>query len=329
MMFAWATAAFLLSALVVGTLLRTGLAWRIATDHPNARSMHSRVTPRVGGLGVMAALLLAVALAPADLPTRALGGLALCLCAMSLVDDRRGLPVRLRFGAHCLAAFLAVWVTGAYHVGWGWALVAGLACVWMTNLYNFMDGSDGMAGGMALFGFGALAIAASSNGIGTMAAMTALGALGFLCFNWHPARVFMGDCGSVPLGFLAAALGIHGMSGGVWPWWFAPWVFSPFIVDATVTLLRRGLRGERVWQAHREHYYQRAIRMGAGHARVAAGWYAAMLVAAVTALCALRQGSGKLALALAGIVAAAFVIVALMIDIRWHRHQSKQDTTHA
>ncbi|MFA9439828.1 glycosyltransferase family 4 protein [Uliginosibacterium sp. sgz301328] len=318
-----------MSALVVGVLLRTGLAWRIATDHPNARSMHTRVTPRVGGLGVMAAVLLAVALAPADLTTRVLGALALGLCVMSLIDDRHGLPVRLRFGAHCLTAALAVWGTGMYHMGWAWAFAAGLVCVWMTNLYNFMDGSDGMAGGMALIGFGALAVAAPSAGIGTMAAMTACGALGFLYFNWHPARIFMGDCGSVPLGFLAAALGMHGVAGGAWPWWFAPWVFSPFIMDATATLVRRGLRGERVWQAHREHYYQRAIRMGAGHARVAAGWYAAMLVAAATALHALSHGSAQLAFALAGIVTAIFVIVALAIDIRWRRHQSKQDTTHA
>jgi UDP-N-acetylmuramyl pentapeptide phosphotransferase/UDP-N-acetylglucosamine-1-phosphate transferase len=93
----------------------------------------------------------------------------------------------------------------------------------------------------------------------------AAAAAGFLCFNFHPARIFMGDVGSVPLGFTAGALGLVGWRSGAWPLWFPLLVFAPFILDATVTLLRRALRGEKVWQAHRSHYYQRMVQMGLGH----------------------------------------------------------------
>jgi UDP-N-acetylmuramyl pentapeptide phosphotransferase/UDP-N-acetylglucosamine-1-phosphate transferase len=121
---------------------------------------------------------------------------------------------------------------------------------------------------MAVIGFGTLALAAGVHGdvgLAALCASIAAAAAGFLCFNFPPARIFMGDSGSVPLGLLAASLGLVGVEGAVWPLWFPLLVFSPFIVDATVTLVRRALRGERVWQAHRSHYYQRMVRMGFGH----------------------------------------------------------------
>jgi UDP-N-acetylmuramyl pentapeptide phosphotransferase/UDP-N-acetylglucosamine-1-phosphate transferase len=149
-----------------------------------------------------------------------------------------------------------------------------------------MDGANGLAGGMAVFGFAAYALAASLGGqydLALWSACIAAAAVGFLAFNFDPARIFMGDVGSVPLGFLAAVIGLQGWWSGAWPAWFPLLVFSVFIVDATVTLLRRGLRGERVWLAHREHYYQRLIRSGWSHRRLALTAYLLMFAAAGSA----------------------------------------------
>jgi UDP-N-acetylmuramyl pentapeptide phosphotransferase/UDP-N-acetylglucosamine-1-phosphate transferase len=157
----------------------------------------------------------------------------------------------------------------------------------MSNLYNFMDGSDGLAGGMALFGFGFYGVAAAWAGDPSFALLclsVAGAALGFLFFNFPPARIFMGDCGSVPLGFLAAALGVIGWHNHYWPAWFPALVFSPFVVDASVTLVRRGSRGERVWRAHRSHYYQRLVQAGWGHRNTGLMEYALMIVCGLAAL---------------------------------------------
>lgn len=160
--------------------------------------------------------------------------------------------------------------------------------VWSTNLFNFMDGADGLAGGMALIGFGTYGYAAftvvPSSDLSIVAAIIAGASLGFLLFNFPPARVFMGDAGSIPLGFLAAVLGLYGVFLEVWPVWFPVLVFSPFIVDATVTLCRRLVKGEKFWLAHRQHYYQRLILSGWSHRRTTLAYYVVMLTGAVSAL---------------------------------------------
>ncbi|MDO9467621.1 MAG: glycosyltransferase family 4 protein [Thiobacillus sp.] len=289
-------------------------------DHPNERSLHVTPTPRIGGLGILAGVGVAsIWLAGAGLLQAALPVVlaAFALAAVSVLDDVRGLPVALRFLAHFVAAAACMLALGMT----GWNLLAGtLAVVWMTNLYNFMDGSDGLAGGMAAIGFGALALAAmlgDAAGLAAVCAAIAAAALAFLRFNFPPARVFMGDAGSIPLGFLAASLGILGGLQGVWPWLFPLLVFSPFIVDASVTLIRRGLRGEKVWQAHRSHYYQRVVLLGATHRQLALAAYALMLAAAALAfalLLYLQYTAWLLILS-----AAIYLLIFLVIDRRWHR----------
>jgi UDP-N-acetylmuramyl pentapeptide phosphotransferase/UDP-N-acetylglucosamine-1-phosphate transferase len=163
----------------------------------------------------------------------------------------------------------------------------------MTNLFNFMDGSDGLAGGMAAIGFGALAAGAAAAGamaLALTAAAIASASVGFLLHNFPPARVFLGDAGSVPLGFLAAALGLHGMLVGAWPLWFPFLVFSPFIADATVTILRRAARRERFWRAHRGHFYQRLVLAGWSRRALALRAYALMAAAGLSALAGRAQG---------------------------------------
>jgi UDP-N-acetylmuramyl pentapeptide phosphotransferase/UDP-N-acetylglucosamine-1-phosphate transferase len=236
---------------------------------------------------------------------------------ISVLDDVRGLSVVLRFLTHLIVAVACLLVLGLT----GWSLLLGtLAVVWMTNLFNFMDGADGLAGGMAALGFGALALAAwhgDAPGLSVFCASIAAAALAFLRFNFPPARVFMGDAGSIPLGFLAASLGILGAMQRVWPWMFPLLVFSPFIVDASVTLVRRGLRGEKIWQAHRSHYYQRVVLMGASHRQLALNAYVLMLVNAALAFMLLGMPQHA-AWILVG-WAAMHSLIFMAIDRRWQR----------
>ncbi|MCA3781544.1 MAG: glycosyltransferase family 4 protein [Burkholderia sp.] len=315
-----ALAAAVASTLILRTLLATGLAWRLATDIPNDRSLHTLPTPRVGGWGIVPVSVIAILwLAPSMwLVAVAAAGLA----ALSQLDDRRGLPARVRFAAH-LAAVVAL--IAVYPAAAPWWLLAGVgfAMVWLTNLYNFMDGADGLAGGMALFGFGAYAAAALAGAqpapdLVVGGAAIAGAAFGFLLLNFHPAKLFLGDAGSIPLGFLAGALGYWGWHGGVWPIWFPAIVFSPFIADASVTLARRLLRGEKFWQAHREHYYQRMVRSGTGHRRTAIYWYLVMLAGIITGLWAL----GRPTMQQWGLLVAWYGVLACIgcaIDARWRR----------
>jgi UDP-N-acetylmuramyl pentapeptide phosphotransferase/UDP-N-acetylglucosamine-1-phosphate transferase len=167
--------------------------------------------------------------------------------------------------------------------------------MWMTNLYNFMDGMDGFAGGMTILGFGCLAYVAwthGNHGLAGLSLLIAGAAAGFLRYNFPPARIFMGDVGSVPLGFLAGASAVIGIHGGLFDFWVPMLVFSPFVIDATVTLLKRLLRGEKVWQAHLDHYYQRLVLAGWGHRKVVLAEYGLMLASGVCAILYLNVEEG-------------------------------------
>jgi UDP-N-acetylmuramyl pentapeptide phosphotransferase/UDP-N-acetylglucosamine-1-phosphate transferase len=319
-MLALAPLAAFFAAVLVARLLLTPAGRRLALDTPNDRSLHANPVPRTGGIAIIAGVAVACALAPPG-PAVTLGA-ALALGAVSFLDDLRHLPTLARLAAH-LAAAAAVLV---YELGYAEPVLFAtflLAIVWYTNLYNFMDGSDGLAGGMAVIGFGAYAIAAQLSGASPFAALcaaVAAAAAGFLVFNFPPARLFMGDAGSVPLGFLAGALGVVGWGRGYWPIWFPLLVFAPFVCDATLTLLRRALRRERVWQAHRDHYYQRLVRMGFGHRGTALIEYAVMGGCAAIALLARREPSTVQAGALA-LAAALLIAIAFWVDLRWARQR--------
>ncbi|WP_250519697.1 glycosyltransferase family 4 protein [Caballeronia sp. NCTM1] len=319
-----AVLAFAACALILRTLIRTGLAWRLATDIPNERSLHERPTPRVGGWGIVPVAVVALLVAAPSMWLVA--ACAVFLAAVSQIDDRRGLPARVRFAAHIVAVTLVIVAHPANAPWWALAFV-GFLMLWLVNLYNFMDGSDGLAGGMALFGFGGYALAALAGpapqaDLGLASAAIAGAAAGFLTLNFHPARIFLGDAGSIPLGFLAGALGFWGWQRGAWPVWFPALVFSPFIADATVTLLRRLARGEKFWQAHREHYYQRMVRLGIGHARTALTWYLLMLAGMILANWALWFSVTGQWAAVAG-WAVVVVAAGAVVDAQWRRHETR------
>ena len=271
---------------------------------------------------MLPSIMLAWLLLPEGLAFWVAAASAGALCLLSYVDDRIGLPIVLRLSLHFAAAVMFVLAIALPPVI---SVAATLVIVWSTNLYNFMDGSDGLAGGMALVGFSCFAIAAAHDlpALALACACIAAGAAGFLLFNFNPARVFLGDAGSIPLGFLVGAIGIIGWHATLWDAWFPLLVFAPFIVDASFTLLRRAFKGERIWEAHHDHYYQRLVRMGWSHRRLALVEYALMLAVAIAAL-VLRcvapdvQLAGLLALA-AGMASLMFVI-----DRRWMRHQGTQ-----
>jgi UDP-N-acetylmuramyl pentapeptide phosphotransferase/UDP-N-acetylglucosamine-1-phosphate transferase len=274
-------------------------------DHPNDRSLHDQPMPRGGGLAILIAIIvcgtIVILLSPASsLLWIGLG--ILIVASVSFIDDRHAVPPLYRFVAHAAAAVVLLY--GGFilqrllipGVSWEWssivgAIVSALFIVWMINLYNFMDGMDGFAGGMAVLGFGAFAAMGWMAGHGTFFAISLIivaASAGFLIFNFPPARIFMGDVGSSTLGLLAAALSLWGAREGVFPFWVAVLVFSPFIMDATVTLIRRLLRREKVWQAHKTHYYQQLVQAGWGHRKTVLLEYAIMLGCGVSALWSMR-----------------------------------------
>jgi UDP-N-acetylmuramyl pentapeptide phosphotransferase/UDP-N-acetylglucosamine-1-phosphate transferase len=304
--------AIFVSWLMLWLLLRTG---RLPVDTPNERSLHRLPLPRGGGLAIWVGTLAGSIWLPQPQPWVAP---LLLLVGVSLWDDRRGVSVALRLAAQLAAATGWLWL-GAPGGAAGLPLVV-LVIVWMTNLYNFMDGSDGLAATMTIIGFGAYAVAAGRTGLAEAPIMAAVVAatIPFLAFNRPPARIMLGDVGAIPLGFLAAVFGIGGWQARYWPAWFPLLVFMPFIADATLTLGRRLFSGAPVWRAHRDHYYQRLVRMGLGHGGTLAVYCALMLGTATSALAALVRApdAGTTVLAL---WTATLLLLYAGIGYHWHR----------
>lgn len=262
-------------------------------DLPNERSSHSRSTPRGGGLGLAVAHLLGVLIAgllsdfSRDLGIALLGG-GLLVAAIGLRDDFQHVDASRRLICHLLACIWASWWLGGLPpVDFGWGAVdLGLpgavllvACLaWFLNLFNFMDGIDGLAGAQAI----TMAASASvlvwvvTNDVSAALPLVLLAAAtaGFLAWNWPPAKIFMGDVGSGYLGFALGVLGLWTVAAGwltVWVWLIAG---GAFLADATVTLLTRAVRRTRLAEAHRSHAYQRLSRYWGSHRAVTGAFIA-------------------------------------------------------
>jgi glycosyltransferase WbpL len=277
-------------------------------DVPGPRSSHARVTPRGGGLVLVAALAAAVAfLAPApwwrrpDVAALLLGAGA--LAGLGLADDRFSLPATWRLAFQAGAAAAVVAVTGGFarvplppplDVPLG-PLADALAVVWIVavvNFYNFLDGIDGLAALQgAVTGLG-IALAGWDPFAASFGAALAGGCAAFLCFNWSPARIFLGDTGSLFLGFGFAALPLLAPAPqrprAVFFVVLSLWLF---LADATVTLGRRLARGARWDEAHREHLYQRLVKAGSSHRAVALAIGAGSAVLTFAALAGWRAGA--------------------------------------
>ncbi|HMD63965.1 MAG TPA: glycosyltransferase family 4 protein [Stellaceae bacterium] len=309
-----AVAAGLLACLTTRILIPI-LARREILDRPNERSSHRVPTPRGGGVAVIGSVLLGwVVLARTGSVPPGVFGIALgaaLLAAVSWIDDLRGLSPVVRLAAQAAAVMIGVSVLPAPHDLFRLAAI-GLVWIWWINLFNFMDGIDGLAvSEAAAIGAGLLLFASVGAGadpaLRTLSAAVTGAAIGFLVWNWSPARIFLGDVGSVPLGYVLGFLLLDLAVRGHWK--IALILPLYFLADATITLARRLLRGERVWQAHREHFYQQAVRRGRGHAAVVKQVIAADLVLIG---CGWAAENGWSALSLAASAATVAILLAAL-----------------
>jgi len=273
------------SFLVSFASVRVAIAYahrRGMLDAPGQRRSHSIPTPRGGGigivLGVLAGMPAAMLLLPPSPGAVVVGAFSvgvIAIAAIGWLDDHGSLPIRPRLAIQLIATMLFCLAVAGQTFSLWWAVPLVLAGVWCVNLHNFMDGIDGIAALQAIV-FGAatalIAVEAGAFGIGIAAACLDLAAVGFWYFNRSPARIFMGDVGSATVGFIVFAL-----TAMLWAWrtdllWPELILSSAFVIDATLTLFVRILRGARWYTPHREHLYQWLVRRGLSHTRVAGGY---------------------------------------------------------
>ncbi|GMG88452.1 hypothetical protein [Biformimicrobium ophioploci] len=253
---------FTLSTLAIVLLLR--YANNFALDHPNQRSLHDFPVPRTGGWAIVLAVATSLLILGQEISLFVWGAF-LVLLVVSAIDDLRGLSSLVRLVAQFVSAGLVI---VHFFSDWPllWQLVLSVVIVWSVNLFNFMDGLDGFAGSMAVVGFTTLAIVAQMRGDATLTLVSAVlvaSCIGFLRFNWPGARLFLGDAGSTFLGLTAVVISLDGVRREVFSPLLPLLVFLPFWLDASLTLTKRILSGQRWWEAHREHFYQRvALKHG-------------------------------------------------------------------
>jgi UDP-N-acetylmuramyl pentapeptide phosphotransferase/UDP-N-acetylglucosamine-1-phosphate transferase len=307
-------ALIVLSAVICIGLSALGTYWFSRTHGglnalaiPNERSLHNRPIPKGGGLAVIGTAGLMSAWAALQFPMPAhlawAAGAFLLVLLVFWLEDHRPIAIPIRMLAQFAAAAMLVMgglvpeALSLPGIAWHWpvglaVVFTALYAVWMTNLFNFMDGMDGFAGGMAAVGFGSMAALGWLQQQPLFALLNlyvALASAGFLVCNFPPARIFLGDVGSSTLGLLAAAFSLWADRHGIFPLWAAIMVFSPFIVDATVTLVSRLWHGENVFSPHKRHYYQRVVQLGWGHRRTVLCEYVLMLLSAGAAFGALHS----------------------------------------
>lgn len=329
--------------IVGGTVLVSGVtsallshyrgAWSIL-DEPNQRSLHHSPVPRSGGVAILLGILFAcIVVCLGTGPAAPVLSLALIVtasvlvAAISFLDDIYGISVTIRLIVQLAAAVLVVLAGlyinilelagGAFQPStWLGIVLALIFIIWMVNLYNFMDGMDGFAAGMGVSGFGTFALLgalAGHMGFAQVNAGVATACLGFLLFNFPPARIFMGDIGAASLGFLAAVMMLWANQQVIFPLWVGVLVFSPFIVDATWTLLRRVLKGKQPWDAHREHFYQRLVQCGWGHRKVVLGEYSFMIFCSALGIGTWLVRNTLLQWMVIAILVVAYISLGLMI----------------
>ncbi|MBI4143018.1 glycosyl transferase family 4 [Candidatus Uhrbacteria bacterium] len=325
-------------AVLVASSIGTALVYYFAVTrrwlaYPNARSSHAVPTPSSGGVGLAVVVLGVFAVLgitgglPRALAAALLGGGAL-VAIVGWIDDRRALPPLVRLLAHAVAAAWALWwIGGLDHLSvgfatlplgmWGSAL-AFLAIIAFSNLYNFMDGIDGLIGAEAVLAGSVLALLAFFSGAPVIAAalgILAAAAFGFLFWNWHPARIFMGDVGSVLLGFCFAVLAVASEQSRALPALFWVILFAVVLVDAGFTTIRRMAAGERWYEAHRTFTYQRAVERGHRHSTVVLGMLVLDVVLAALAFIAWRRPA---------ILLPATIVAVLLVTVMWASYQFRR-----
>lgn len=273
----------LLAVIAVGQIRRFALQKQMI-DIPNERSSHTIPTPRGGGLGIVVVVLVGTLLLALfrQIQWNVTGAIFVggFVAFIGYLDDRGGISPTKRASVHFASAVLGVALLGGMPpldlgftiLEWGWLgnILAVIGIVWMINLYNFMDGIDGLAGSESVFVFAIAGLLLTAAGLSSLSLVCVLfvgASLGFLFWNWHPAKIFMGDVGSGFLGYSIAIIAIVSGNQGfnLWVWII---LLAVFVVDATITLLRRVLRREKWYQPHRSHAYQHLTQRWGSHLKV-------------------------------------------------------------
>lgn len=320
--FPFALLAGLVSLGAIAILLRRD-QFASCGHNPSSSSQVAQIS-RGGGLGVLLATGIGLWAGEAD--EALLPGLILVASVAWWHDQRGGVAAKWHVACQFLAA-TAMAASGLFPAsGLAFTFLFVVGTIWLCTLYELMDDTDGLVGGMALWGGGALAVAASwagagANDISVLAGCVAAGSAGLLLSNFPPSRIRMGSVGSVSLGFLAAVLSFMGVARLLWPWWFPLLVFSPFVVDATVTLAKRIFRREKILLAHREHFHQRLMQMGWNDRRLVLSEYVLMLACGISALLVQRAEDSVVAVVLL-VWAAIYLALIVAIDRQWNRHMA-------
>ncbi|MEO5799883.1 MAG: glycosyltransferase family 4 protein [Gemmatimonadales bacterium] len=327
----------------VTVLLMLVIGGEALLDTPNARSSHAVPTPRGGGLGIWLGLVAGLLVwwifedDAGDFPPVTAMLVVAIVTVVSFLDDLYSLPYRLRLLVQGAATVMLLWVVGPFEVvqvplvGLYWVPLSGLLlsvfwCLALTNAYNFLDGIDGIAAIQGIVGglaWGAIGSIINQPVITLLGLMVAAGCGAFIWFNWHPARIFMGDVGSATLGMLFATIPLVASALTHRAGWAAPagaLIVWPFLYDAGVTMLRRLARGENIFEGHRSHFYQRLVLAGWNHRRTAR----------LYGLLALATGAGAVGLAggstLGGVLAwvsAIVTCVALPVLVQQAERQAR------
>jgi Fuc2NAc and GlcNAc transferase len=331
---------------LTGRMRNYAIAWQIL-DVPNGRSSHSVPTPRGGGIAVACTVIglmviqTSSGLLPANIAAALIGG-GLLLALVGWCDDRWGTRPVPRLAAHAAAAIWGVyWVGGLPSLAMGPTVfelgVFGfpLACVavmWLINLYNFMDGIDGLSGSEAVVvgAAGAMLLyVRGSPSLALVSATVAAASAGFLVWNWPPARIFLGDAGSGLLGYVFAILALASERSGTVPAVVWAMLLAVFVVDSTVTLIRRILRRDPIIVAHKNHAYQRAVQSGLSHRQVTTAVITLNVGLVVAALMAILRAdvTGWLAAGVLASMLAGYAVVELRKPMTAERYPSRGDAT--
>ena len=320
---------FLLVTLLSWVLVRWVIAYlthRDIVDTPNNRTLHTGSVPRGGGL-VIAVLLVTSCLLIALFYASLVFFIALALlmaawASLGWYDDQHDLTPQLRFPIQILLAIATVatlgWVNTIQSVQLGWfgPVLTVIGILWMANLYNFMDGMDGLAASQAIVGSVTLSfwfLRVGNIGLSTVCVVVAAACYGFLLWNWRPAKVFMGDVGSITLGAFFATMIVLAANRHDFPVLSLLILFAVFIADASITLLRRAWHREKIWLPHRTHYYQRLANIGVSHQLIVCAAIFLMLICSLLAtISVLYRDMIGVALVSVGILFAS--VIAL---VRW------------
>ena len=285
-LYTWLFIIFLGALLITGVIRNYSLKYSII-DIPNERSSHTHPTPRGGGLSIPVLVLITVLflhylqLIPFEY-TLALAGGGFLVAGIGWLDDHYNLSPVWRAASYFIASIWAIfWLGGLETISIGNYLVSAkivisfiiiIFIVWLTNLYNFMDGTDGLAASEAisvgLFS-GILFLQIQETGLAIICFSIVATAAGFLYWNWAPAKIFMGDVGSCFIGFTFGVLALIGEKTGSLPVMIWIILLSVFICDATFTLIKRIVRREKWYLAHRSHSYQKLVQMNVSHSKLA------------------------------------------------------------